>query len=378
MLETGLLTVRWAGLAVVAAFCFSVLAIQLLAPLAARLRLVDLPGGRKTHAAPTPLVGGLAVAIAAIPVATLLYPSSRPLLGLAAATGVVLIEGVLDDRFDLSWRWRLAAQTVAALVLYFVGGVRVEMIGAAFGAPQHTLGALSLPFTVAATVGLINALNMADGVDGLAGSLAAVALAMLAGASIYAGNIGLAGGLLVLLGATLGFLSFNLRTPWQARAQVFLGNAGSEFLGLVLAWASFRLTQNTAHPVTPVLAPFLIAPPVIDCLVLMVRRARSGASPFKADRNHMHHLLADAGLAPSTIVFVLVGISAVLGALAGVALLAKVPQPAFVGVFLGLVVGYYLFSARREQAVARLGRLLRQLGLADARPVGTDLVIRGG
>jgi UDP-GlcNAc:undecaprenyl-phosphate GlcNAc-1-phosphate transferase len=307
----------------------------------------------------------------------MLYPTNRPLIGLAVATVIVLATGVLDDRFDLSWRWRLIAQATAGLVLYFIGGVKVEMIGTALGLPGHTLGVLSLPFTVLATIGIMNAINMADGVDGLAGSLAAAAMAMLAAAAVYAGNVGMAAGLLVLLGATAGFLTYNLRTPWQGRARVFLGG-GSEFLGLVLAWASFRLTQNVAHPVTPVLAPFLIAPPVIDCLVLMVRRGLAGRSPFRADRNHMHHLLMDAGLNPSGAVLVIVALSAVMGLLAALALLAKIPQPAFVAAFLALTIGYFVFTADRGRAVAALGRLVRLSRLGEGGGPAAPLIHSGG
>jgi UDP-GlcNAc:undecaprenyl-phosphate GlcNAc-1-phosphate transferase len=358
MLETGLLVLRWAGLAALAAFCFTVLLILILSRLAPRLGLMNRPGGRRTHLAPTPQVGGLAIAFGAFPVAMLLYPVTQPLIGLAAAASLLLVVGVIDDIYDIRWYWRLLAQAAAALILFYLGGVKVELIGAAFGFPQHTLGALSAPFTVLATVGVINALNMADGIDGLAGTLAAAALAMLAAASIYAGNVSLATGLLVLLGAVLGFLAFNLRTPWRPRAAVFLG-AGSEFLGLVLAWASFRLTQNVAHPVTPVLAPFLVAPPVIDCLVLMLRRVRHGGLPFSADRNHLHHLLTDAGVSVSAAVALVAGASLVIGLGAALSLHAGVMQPVMVGLYVALIGAYYVFSADRERAVALFARMAR-------------------
>jgi len=132
-----------------------------------------------------------------------------------------------------------------------------------------------VPFTVFATVGLINAMNMIDGSDGLAGSLGFAALVMLCAAALYAGNLALANRALAVAGAVAGFLFWNLRFPWRTRARTFMGDAGSGFLGLVVAWVAFRLTQNPGHPVTPILAVWLLPIPVMDCLVLIVRMPAS-------------------------------------------------------------------------------------------------------
>lgn len=343
----------------VCAFVITVLLIPILAPLAERFGLVDRPGGRKTHAAATPVVGGLAIAMGSIPLAMTMFQSSPSLLGLAAASLILLPAGVFDDLYNLKWIYRLCAQAVAVLVMIQVGGVRVELIGSAFGFASHGLEFLSTPLTVIATIGLINALNMADGIDGLAGGLTLAALAMLSAAAIYAGDGGLASGLMLLAGATAAFLMYNLRTPWQPRARVFLGNAGSEFLGLLIAWASFRLTQNPAHPVNPVLAPFLIAPPVIDCLVLILHRVRHGCSPFSADRNHIHHLLLDAGFSTTGVVAAVVGTSLMLGLAGALAMRAHVPDPGFVVAFVALLGGHYALTARRERAISVFARLTR-------------------
>src|SRR5690606_33271 len=99
-------------------------------------------------------------------------------------------------------------------------------------------------------------------------------------------------------GAVLGFLLFNFCFPGRARAHAFMGNSGSALLGLVVAWSCFRLTQNEGHPVSPVLALWLAPVPVIDCLVLIVRRLMAGRSPFSADHDHIHHIMRDAGFSP--------------------------------------------------------------------------------
>jgi UDP-GlcNAc:undecaprenyl-phosphate GlcNAc-1-phosphate transferase len=156
-----------------------------------------------------------------------------------------------------------------------------------------------------------------------------------------------------------GFLAFNLRTPWRKRASVFLGNSGSAYLGLVIAWASFRLTQNPVYPVTPVLAPFLIAPPVIDCLTLIARRIAYRRSPFAADRTHVHHLMLEGGFTPTGVVLTLSALSFSLGLGAALALLADVPIPLFLVAFIAAIGGWYALSAKHERAVAVFAALHR-------------------
>jgi UDP-GlcNAc:undecaprenyl-phosphate GlcNAc-1-phosphate transferase len=345
MYETWLQLTRGGVMRAGAPFLGTVALILVLKPFAARLGLVDLPGERKLHPAPTPLVGGPAIALAALATAGLVLPVTRDVAALGAATVLMLVVGTIDDRYDIHWRIRITAQAVAALVLYVWGGVRVESIGGALGFPNHTLGVLSLPFTILATVGITNAINWADGVDGLAGALCLAAIAMLIAAAIYAGNAPLANDLVFMAGCVVGFLAYNLRTPWRRRASVFLGD-GAEILGLWIAWASFRLTQTPGHPVTPVLAPFLIAPPVIDCLVLIVRRLRARRSPFFADRNHLHHHLLSAGFSTTAVVVVLTGLTLAIGFAAATARKVHVPEPVFPAVYLAAAGGYFMISRR--------------------------------
>ena len=347
------------ALELLAAFSAVVALIYLLDPLARRIGLLDHPGGRKDHAAPTPVTGGLAIAIGTIIPALLLTELSPQLKGLGVAAAILLITGIIDDLKDLRWQIRICAQAAAGLAIALIGDVKVEQIGPVFGLGELALGWLSIPFTVLATVGLINALNMCDGLDGLAGALALSALVMLIAASAYAGNRDLMHGLTLIAGAVAGFLAFNLRTPWRKRASVFLGNSGSAYLGLVIAWACFRLTQNPGYPVTPVLAPFLIAPPVIDCLTLIGRRIVARRSPFAADRTHAHHLMLEAGFTPTGVAITLGLLSLTLGFGAALALLADVPIPLFVITFVALAGAWFALSARHERAVAMFATIRR-------------------
>jgi len=134
------------------------------------------------------------------------------------------------------------------------------------------------------------------------------------------------------------------------------------------AWASFRITQNQAHPVTPILAPWLVATPLIDCVSLIGRRLLNGQSPFRADRNHMHHLMLDAGFSPSQVTVTLVATNLMFGLLASIALKAHLPDPALVAIFICLCFGYFYLTARRERALTFFARVHGLLPFALRKP----------
>lgn len=348
------------------ALAITSLALWLLQPVARRLNLLDHPAGRKDHAVPTPVTGGVAILIGCVIAFFVAQTSSDSLLAFCGAGLLLVIVGVYDDLYDIRWYWRILVQAVAALIIIYAGGVRVEQIGPVFGLGEMSLGWLSVPFTVFATIGIINAMNMIDGADGLAGLLGLAALAMLAAASVYAGNMLLAERVSVLCGALAGFLAWNIRLPWRPRARVFLGNAGSALLGLVIAWVAFRLTQNPGHPVNPVLALWLLPIPVMDCLVLIVRRLQEGRSPFSAGRDHIHHLMQDAGFGPTRAALWLTLFSLVCGLVIGQAMRLDVPHPVLLVAYLVLCAGWYLLTRKPERAVAFFRRLRR----GQPAPVG--------
>ncbi|MBA2238439.1 MAG: undecaprenyl/decaprenyl-phosphate alpha-N-acetylglucosaminyl 1-phosphate transferase [Lysobacter sp.] len=320
-------------------------------PVAMRLGWVDRPGGRKDHPVATPTTGGLAIA-AGVAIAALLLTSWSPAFAaLLVAAALLAVVGMVDDAYDVRWYWRILAQVAAALILIYGGDVKVEYVGMIFSSEPLQLGMWAIPFTVLGTVGVINAINMCDGVDGLAGLLCGTTLAMLAVAALYAGNWPLLQVLVPVTFAIAAFLMFNMRSPWLPHAKVFLGNSGSAVLGLVIAWAAFRLTQNAAHPVSPVLAPWLLAPPLIDCLVLAARRMKAGRSPFHADRGHMHHLLLDRGLSPTQVAILLATVSCAMGLLAALVLRTNAGTETHLVVgFTMLTLGYFWLTTQRSKA----------------------------
>ena len=345
------------------AAALTLVVLWLLQPAAHRWNLLDYPSGRKDHAHPTPVTGGLAMGLGILVTALVtLDVQESSWLAFLLGAGLLIVVGLLDDKYDLPWWLRIGAQVAAALVMVLMGGVQVEQLGPVFGLDSLALGVLSVPFTVFATVGLINAINMIDGSDGLAGSLVLTALVMMAAACLYAGNVVMAERVMIMVGAVAAFLWFNLRFPWRARARTFMGNAGSAFLGFVIAWVSFRLTQNPGHPVSPVLALWLIPVPVMDCLVLTVRRLRHGQSPFKADHNHVHHLLRGSGFTPMQKVIFLCLFSALCGLVAGQALRLDIPEPLLLLAFFMMCLGWFWLTSRHDRTVRFFTRL-RQLHL---------------
>lgn len=360
LLEIGL------GHALLAA-ALALMMLKVLHPWAPRLNLLDFPKGRKDHAHPTPIIGGIAMVVGFLAVMALGVGqhAGSSLMAFSAASLLLVGVGLYDDRFDLRWYWRILAQAAAALIMVYGADVRVENIGGAFG--MGDLGWISVPFTVFATIGIINAINMVDGADGLAGSLVAACLVMLAAAALYAGNPGLAQISLVIAGVVFAFLLYNMRFPWQPRAKTFMGNAGSAWLGLVVAWVVFRLTQNAGHPVNPVLALWLIPIPVMDCLVLTVRRTREGRSPFAAGRDHIHHFMQDAGFGPTQAAVALAFFSLCTGLLAGQMMRLDVPNSLILAAFLALCVGWYALSCKRALTL-RFFRAIRALPVFGRAP----------
>jgi UDP-GlcNAc:undecaprenyl-phosphate GlcNAc-1-phosphate transferase len=344
--------------------------IPLLVPIANRVGLTDKPAGRKQHDAPTPMHGGLMILLAMVASAALFNDLKSPsALAFYGAGGLLLLVGVYDDLKDLTWQWRIGAQVLAALIMIYIGGVSVQQLSDVVGVQGLTLGWLAVPVTVFVVVGTINALNMADGVDGLAGGQAFVSLLLFMGFALYAGNNAAAERLLAVAAAVLGFLCWNLRRPGLPRARVFLGDAGSMLLGFVIAWTAVRLTQNPAHSLSPVLGPWTIALPLIDCVSLILRRWRQGRSPFSADRDHLHHLLLDAGYSQTAIAVGAMFASAFLGLSAAVALKMGIYRPLLVVLFFVLIGVHYRLTSDRARAVEFFRRLrFGQLGALPTEP----------
>jgi len=350
------LTLKSLGGAVVA-FLLVVVLVPLLRKPARQIDLVDHPGGRKVHSSAVPLIGGVAMFIGFCAALVMIDASLRPYASLVIGMGIMLATGLVDDMIDIRPGTKLFFQGVAAILMVSWGEVQVRSLGSVFGFGPLELGEWSIPFTVLCTLILVNAINMADGTDGLAGGMVAVALAMLLAVGILGGAgrayIGVTG---ILLFSVLGFLCYNLRVPGRPHASVFMGDSGSLMLGFALAWLAVYLSQLEHVSVYPVTIAWILLLPVLDLVTLYVRRIMRGRSPFLADRNHLHHVLLRARFSVTTTVWMLVTIMLLFGVLGIHAWQQKWPEYAM---FLGLIPVFglhYVFSARAW----RLMRMIRK------------------
>ncbi|MDX1375218.1 MAG: MraY family glycosyltransferase [Burkholderiales bacterium] len=300
-----------------AAFAASALLIPPLCRIAPRVGLLDHPGGRKRHACPVPLVGGVAM-MAVFLVCFFAFGLFRTVsVYLPAAAALMAVGGLLDDRLELGPVPKLGVQIVAALVLAQAGGALLLHLGELVRPGLLMLGALALPFSVFAIVGVMNAVNMADGIDGLAGGLSLVAALAFAWCAADAGKSGPFWVAILLAGVLAGFLLYNLRWTPQRRASVFMGDSGSYAVGLVLAWIAIMLAMDEKPALAPMTAVWILGIPLADTVVLMLRRTLRGRWPFGADTGHLHHLLMRRGLSQAQVTWLLLCVAAVM-AVAGI------------------------------------------------------------
>ncbi len=321
--------------------------VVLLTPLAVRVGLVDAPDARKHHAGHVPLVGGLAI-FAGFGLSCALLGSQLLLAGyFFVASAILVIVGVVDDFVALSARARFGAQIAASLVMVLGGHIMLYDFGAlSWDGSLFTLGIFVIPLTVFATVGVINAVNMSDGIDGLAGSYALVALIGLSIVSFIANHDAQGMALVLLASGLLAFLAFNYRFPGRKRATVFLGDSGSTFLGFALTWFILASSQGEGRIMAPVTALWFLMLPLFDTVSIMLRRMVRGRSPFAADREHFHHVLQRAGFSVNQSLLILVTL-ALAGMAAGLAgPYYQVPEMCLFVTFLLLFALYFLGMMR--------------------------------
>jgi UDP-GlcNAc:undecaprenyl-phosphate GlcNAc-1-phosphate transferase len=344
--------------------------LYVLRPVAIRIGLVDEPDSRKTHQGSVPLIGGVAM-FCGFALATLTLDVGLTMYrGLFAASAILVVVGLLDDIHELSSRARFGAQIGAALIMAYWGGVVLHDLGhIGSDGRLFMLSGWEIVFTVFAAVGVINALNMSDGLDGLAGGLSLIALL---GLAYVAGSAGLDAErtlLLMLAVVVTGFLAFNLRLPWRPRALVFMGDAGSMFLGFAITWFFISMSQGEGRAMPPVAALWLLMVPLFDTVWLILWRFSQGRSPTSSDVGHLHHVLQMTGMRAATSVWVMLAIATVCAAVGIGALEAGVAESTMFYLFLGLFAGYCVFMGvswyRRRVLWWPIER--RLLGLPDRR-----------
>ena len=305
------------ALTALSAFCFAFLAIKLFKPIAVDVGLVDKPNARKHHEGQIPLIGGISIFAAVLAASLLWLPNTLELRMYLIASAMMVFIGALDDKFDLKVRIRIVGQIIiASLMIYGVGGY-IASLGNLFGLGNIELGAAGIIFTYFAIIVVINAYNMVDGIDGLVGSLSLNTFTAIAVLFLMSGNSGYLTYPLILATATLPYLMFNLGYFKKYTKKIFMGDAGSMFIGLSVIWLLTIGTQGENASFRPVTALWICAIPLMDMLAIVMRRYRKGKSPFKPDRDHLHHILQRAGLSSRQTLLV-ISIASVVMSLIGV------------------------------------------------------------
>jgi UDP-GlcNAc:undecaprenyl-phosphate GlcNAc-1-phosphate transferase len=256
--------------------------------IAPRWQFLDLPQSRKVHENPIPRVGGIAMAAGVLLALGVWGNLATATSALIAGIVVLVAFGMWDDRVSLSAGPKFLGQAVAVLVVMIWGDVSIGSLTLAdrYVMPEWIAAPLTFFFLIGAT----NAINLADGLDGLAGGTTLMCLAGLALLAFTVGSPQVGGVSLLIIGAVLGFLRYNTYP-----ARVFMGDTGSQLLGFSAAVLSVMLTQDVAAPLSSALPLLLLGVPIIDTLTVMAGRMLAGYSPFKADRNHIHHRLLALG-----------------------------------------------------------------------------------
>lgn len=340
-------------LAFIVALAVTMALIPALIKLAGRWDMVDLPDARKVHVGGVPRVGGIGMVAGVVSSAILWMPVSEELIAVLAAVLVLLVFGVLDDKYELDYRWKFLGQALAAAIAVIFGDVRMDIVPF-FGLDPISVY-ISTPLTIVALVGATNAVNLSDGLDGLAGGIVLLSLAAMLILAMQADASFVVAFCIIVMAVIFGFLRFNTHP-----AIIFMGDAGSQFLGFMIALLAIYLTQFENPALNPALPLLLIGVPILDTLMVMTKRIRAGRSPFSPDKNHLHHRLLAAGFAHYEAVF-----------------LIYIAQAIFVFMALTVryeadltVVGVYLLMAA--------GLLLALLGFENRNRSRRDVVISEG
>lgn len=354
--------VSYAAVAFLATVTLCVILTWVVRRVAPRLGLTDRPDKRrKLHNGATPLGGGVAVFMATAVVLGIVTFTPNPwgfhpradwpdLIAFFGAGLWIVVLGCIDDRYQLRGRHKLLGQLVAAGIL-ISSGLAIHSVGV-FG---HTvpLGMFAIPLSALWFVGTINAVNLLDGVDGMATTIGVILCLSLAVLAALTGHYGVAFVALVFAGALLGFLWFNLPP-----ASIFLGDSGSMLIGLMIGAMAVRASLKGAGTVLLAAPLALCMIPILDSAAAIVRRKLTGRSIFAADRGHLHHQLMQK-LGDNYRVLVVVAalcVTACLGALASVALTNDMIAFATVGCVLVLLVATGLFGRGEAKLVLALSR----------------------
>ncbi|WP_181347244.1 MraY family glycosyltransferase [Thalassobacillus sp. CUG 92003] len=285
-------------------FCFilSIVITPLVKKIAIKIGATDQPNDRKVHKIMMPRLGGLAIFISFAGGFLIFFPESSYAWPVLVGATIIIITGVLDDLRELSAKVKLGGQLVAAVIVV-IGGVQVEFINLPFGG-EIQFGYFSIPITILWIVGITNAINLIDGLDGLAAGVSAIALLTISGMAITMGNVFVVFAGLMMLGSTLGFLIYNFYP-----AKIFMGDTGALFLGFMISVLSLLGFKNVTlfSFIIPVI---ILGVPISDTIFAIVRRMVNRKPLSAPDKSHLHHCLINLGYTHPETVLVIYAMSA--------------------------------------------------------------------
>jgi UDP-GlcNAc:undecaprenyl-phosphate GlcNAc-1-phosphate transferase len=313
--------------------------------------LVDKPNARKNHTGAVPLVGGISICVTLLffilRKPEVIHHSSLYLTCIVALT----LLGALDDKFDVSFKLRLLIQAALSLVMIQLAGLELHILGNMFGLGYIDLGSGLFSFsalvTILAVIGAINAFNMVDGIDGLLGGLSIVTFTSIAILLNIDHQTGPAYLCMVIVVAMLPYISMNLGLLGRER-KVFMGDAGSMLIGFSVIWIMLSTSQSQVSGellMRPVTALWLIALPLMDMAAIMIRRIRRGDSPFKPDREHLHHIFQRLGLSSRQTLLTICTFASLFAGFGIYGEITKIPEPVMFYLFIGLFGIYAMLLA---------------------------------
>ncbi len=298
-------------LALAVGFLISFASTPTVIALANRVKALDIPkDSRRIHKKPIPLIGGLAIFYGFVISVLCFAVIDREIMGILIGAVIIVTVGVVDDMRELSAKIKLLFQIIAAaIVIYF--GVDITYIANPFsqwfGPVYINLGLWSIPITMVWIIGVTNAVNLIDGLDGLAVGVSSIASVALLSLTLISQNLNAAIVTAALAGAGFGFLPYNFNP-----AKIFMGDTGSTFLGFVLACISIQGIMKMYALVSFAVPVLILGLPIFDTLFAIIRRLLTGKSIMSPDRGHLHHRLLDMGFSQKQTVAILYTLTSIL------------------------------------------------------------------
>jgi UDP-GlcNAc:undecaprenyl-phosphate GlcNAc-1-phosphate transferase len=280
--------------------------IPILRRYAGKIKCVDDPSERKVHNGAMPKVGGLAMAVGVMVPMLLWVSGDQVASAILCGSAVIVLFGFMDDALELGYRSKFCAQLAAALVAMIIGGVKIYSLGNLLPEGYMLPDWLAMPLTLVVIVGVTNAINLSDGLDGLAGGMMLLCFICIGFIAYRGGNHIIALLAVAVGGAIFGFLRYNTYP-----ATVFMGDAGSQLLGFLAVTMALTISQGSTA-VSPLFPILLLGLPILDTFMVMAERVSNGVSPFQADKNHLHHKLLRLNFYHGEAVFILYVLQAVL------------------------------------------------------------------